>query len=95
MITSAYLSRPVTIMKVRAAVVEATKNAMATDGHGRAYISDFENNNIMRLDVFAPHNHDLFPDGGVIVYGSESRQITKMVEDAIGQPFNELLNFSQ
>jgi len=49
----------------------------------------------MRLDVFAPHNHDLFPDGGVIVYGSESRQITKMVEDAIGQPFNELLNFSQ
>lgn len=95
MITAAYLQRPVMIMKVRAAVVEAKANALATDGHGRAYISDFENNNIMRLDVFIPNNHDLFPNGGVIVYGAESRQITGMVEEAIGQPFSELINFSK
>lgn len=95
MITPAYLNRPVTIMKVRAAVVEATKNALDTDGHGRAYISDMEDNNIMRLDVFAPNNHDLFPNGGVIVYGAESLQITQMVEEALGQPFNQLLDFSK
>lgn len=94
MITASYLNRPVVMMKVRAAVVEATKAALDTDGHGRAYITDYEDNNIMRLDVFKPGNHALFPAGGVIVYGEGSCQITKMVEEAIGQPFSELLSFS-
>jgi hypothetical protein len=94
MITSSYLKRPVVIMKVRAAVVEATKAAVDSDGHGRAYITDYEDNNIMRLDVFVPGNHDLFPAGGVIVYGEGSKQITSLVEDSIGKPFSELLNFS-
>lgn len=84
MITSSYLKRPVVIMKVRAAVLEATEVAVNTDGHGRAYITDYEDNNIMRLDVFLPGNHDLFPNGGVIVYGEGSKQITSMVEEAIG-----------
>jgi hypothetical protein len=94
MITSSYLKRPVVMMKVRAAVVEATKTALDTDGHGRAYITDYEDNNIMRLDVFTPNKHDLFPQGGVIVYGEGSCQITTMVEEAIGQPFSEMLSFS-
>lgn len=94
MITASFLKRPVMIMKVRAAVVEATKTALDTDGHGRAYIQNLEENNIMRLDVFVPSKHELFPQGGVIVYGEGSCQITKMVEEAIGQPFSELLNFS-
>jgi hypothetical protein len=94
MITPSYLKRPVVIMKVRAAVVEATKAAVDTDGHGRAYITDYEDNNIMRLDVFVPGNNDLFPAGGVIVYGEGSKQITSMVEEATGKPFSELLDFS-
>lgn len=91
MITSSYLKRPVVMMKVRAAVVEATKAAVDKDGHGRAYITDYEDNNIMRLDVFLLGNHELFPTGGVIVYGEGSKQITSMVEDAIGSKLADLI----
>lgn len=91
MITAAYLKRPVVNMKIRQAVVEAKAAAIETDGHGRAYITDYDDNNIMRLDVFMPGNNDLFPQGGVIVYGSESKQITSLVETAIDCKLADLI----
>lgn len=90
MITSTSLKHPVMQERILTAVIEAQDNA-EKDGHGRAYIQNSGGNNIMRLDVFKPGRFDHMPNGGVIVYGSESRQITGMVETALGQKFCELI----
>ena len=90
MITSTSLKHPVMQERILTAVIEAQDNA-EKDGHGRAYIANSSGNNIMRLDVFKAGVVDHLPAGGVIVYGQQSRQITGIVESALGQKFCELI----
>lgn len=90
MLTQTSLKHPAMQDKILSAMIEAQEKAEST-GHGRAYIANGKGNNIMRLDVLKPGQVSWMPDGGVIVYGSESRQVTGMVESALGQKFCDLL----
>lgn len=90
MLTSTSLKHPVMQERILNAVIEAQEDA-EKDGHGRAYIANSSGNNIMRLDVFKPGRVDQFPNGGVIVYGRESANMTATVETALGQKFCELI----
>ncbi len=90
MITATSLKHPVMQERILTALIESNDKAQQT-GHGRAYIANGKGNNIMRLDVFKPGQVSWLPDGGVIVYGDQSRQVTGMVETALGQKFCDLL----
>ena len=90
MITATSLKHPAMQDKILSAMIEAQDKAKST-GHGKAYVANAKGNNIMRIDVFGPGRVIGLADGGVIVYGHESRQITGMVETALGQKFCDLL----
>lgn len=97
MITPQLLKNPVMVQKVLKSLVVSYEAAVQKNGpnggngHGKSYITDHNDNNIMRLDVFLPATVDEFPDGGVIVYGEGSKRITDMVEAAVGHPLYSLL----
>lgn len=91
MISSASLKHPKMQDKIMSALIEANENALAWKGHGKAYIENSKGNNIMRLDVFKAGIVDYLPNGGVIVYGESSRQITAIVEKSIGSELKSFL----
>jgi len=92
MITQTSLRNPTMINKILEAVVSAQDMADNQGGHGKSYISNKDGDNIMRLDVFKPGIVNQFPNGGVVVYGAESRNITSIVEKALGTTFSTILN---
>lgn len=91
MISSASLKHPKMQDKIMSALIEANENAVIRKGHGKAYIENSKGNNIMRLDVFKAGVVDHLPNGGVIVYGESSRQITGIVEKSIGDKLSSFL----
>lgn len=90
MITATSLKHPAMQEKILNALIESNDAAQKV-GHGRAYVANSKGNNIMRLDVFTPGQVSWMPNGGVIVYGDNSRQVTGMVETALGQKFCDLI----
>lgn len=90
MLTQTSLKHPVMQDRILAGLIEAQEKAEKA-GHGRAYVANSKNNNIMRIDVFKPNQVDWLPVGGVIVYGAESRTITPMVEAALGYKLFDLI----
>ena len=77
MITKTSLTHPTMIAKIRLAMkLAASGKGDQMNGHGnRCYIQDRDGHNIMRLDYRRGE--------GFIVYGSESRNITKVVAAAL------------
>lgn len=90
MLTQTSLKHPVMQDRILAGLIEAQEKS-AKSGHGRAYVANSKNNNIMRIDVFQPRQLDWLPNGGVIVYGECSRTITPMVEAALGSKLSDLI----
>lgn len=90
MLTQTSLKHPVMQDRILAGLIEAQEKSQ-NDGHGRAYVANAKNNNIMRIDVFKPNQVSWMPAGGVIVYGQESRTITPMVEAALGSKLCDLI----
>lgn len=77
-ITRTSLIHPAMIRKIRAAMYYASKGqGHMMNGHGkRCYIANGKGHNIMRLDWIGGRQ-------GYIVYGSESRNITRIVRNAL------------
>lgn len=77
-ITRTSLIHPTMIKKIRAAMYYASKGqGHKMEGHGkRCYIQNAKGHNIMRLDWHGGRQ-------GYTVWGAESRNITKMVRNAL------------
>lgn len=77
-ITRTSLIHPAMIRKIRAAMYYASKGqGYMMNGHGkRCYIANGKGHNIMRLDWIGGRQ-------GYIVYGAESRNITRIVRNAL------------
>ena len=77
MITVTSLTHPTMISKIRAGLHYALMgHGHKMNGHGnRVYITNTQGRNIMRLDWIG--------NGNYIVYGSESRNITTIVKQAL------------
>lgn len=76
MITKTSLTHPTMIAKIQLAMKLASSgNGHLMNGHGnRCYIQDRNGRNIMRLQ---------YTDKRFIIYGSESKDITKVVASAL------------
>lgn len=77
-VTRTSLTHPTMIAKLRSALYYAHKGqGHKMNGHGkRCYIANAKGHNIMRLDWIGGRQ-------GYIVYGSESRDITRIVRSAL------------
>lgn len=91
MITSTSLTHPSMVEKILNALVESEAKSKANGERGTSYIQNKHGNNVMRLDIYRPGCASHLPKGGVVVFGAESRQITAMVEKALGISLNSLI----
>lgn len=90
-VTRTSLTHPTMIAKLRSALYYAHKGqGHKMNGHGRrCYIANAKGHNIMRLDWIGGRQ-------GYIVYGSESRDITRIVRNALASVVvRELVSPSQ
>ncbi|QYW06539.1 hypothetical protein uav_008 [Pseudomonas phage UAVern] len=90
-VTRTSLTHPTMIAKLRSALYYAHKGqGHKMNGHGnRCYIANAKGHNIMRLDWIGGRQ-------GYIVYGSESRDVTRIVRNALASVVvRELVSPSQ